>query len=252
MGDCGGRECGSDGCGNPCGTNGGACAGGQACDANGQCVCQPDCVGKACGDDGCGGECGECAGGLSCTTLGQCGCTADCTGRECGGDGCGGTCGASAGSCPDGLSCSAGSCVEQCVPSCTGKRCGDDGCGGTCGSCGVGEACAAGACEASTVTFDDVFAIFQVKDCARAGCHGGARPAEMLDLSTAAVAQSELIDVTSRQCARQLVEPGDAAASYLVNKLTGTSLCSGSQMPKGGSPLNNTQLDTVRAWIDGL
>jgi len=29
-------------------------------------VCQPDCGGKECGDDGCGGICGECSEGLSC------------------------------------------------------------------------------------------------------------------------------------------------------------------------------------------
>ncbi|MBL8950054.1 MAG: hypothetical protein JNK82_04715 [Myxococcaceae bacterium] len=37
-------------------------------------------------------------------------------------------------------------------------------------------------------------------------------------------------------------------ASYLVNKLTGTGMCLGSQMPKGSGSLTAAQLDTVRAW----
>ena len=103
------------------------------------------------------------------------------------------------------------------------------------------------------MTFDSVFAIFQKKDCAGAGCHGGARPAQGLNLSTAAIAQGELINVTSQQCtAKKLVAPGDPTQSYLVNKLTGVGMCSGSQMPKGGSALTNTELDTVRTWISGL
>ena len=84
--DCAGRECGSDDCGGFCGTQGGACAEGQACGTDGRCTCQPDCAGKACGDDGCGGSCGHCASGLACST-GQCGCSPDCSGRECGYDG---------------------------------------------------------------------------------------------------------------------------------------------------------------------
>jgi hypothetical protein len=41
-------------------------------------ACQPNCAGKACGDDGCGGSCGTCAGGETCNASGQCipgGCT---------------------------------------------------------------------------------------------------------------------------------------------------------------------------------
>ncbi len=35
-------------------------------------VCVPNCAGKVCGDDGCGGSCGTCAGGQSCDAGGQC------------------------------------------------------------------------------------------------------------------------------------------------------------------------------------
>jgi hypothetical protein len=45
----------------------------------------------------------------------------------------------------------------------------------------------------------------------------------------------------------QLVSGG--SESYLVDKLLGTNLCSGSQMPKAGSSLPCAQLDAVRSWI---
>ncbi len=250
---CGTRECGYVGCA-VCGSDGGECPGAEdVCDAEGQCACAPDCVGQACGDDGCGGDCGTCPDGLTCDGE-QCGCTADCSGRECGSDGCGASCGPDDGSCADGLTCNAaGQCAEACVPDCGGKTCGGDGCGGTCGGCGAGETCDGSSCVAGSVSFADVFAIFEQKSCARAGCHTGVNAPEGLVLSSEQAAQSDLVDVSSGQCSgKKLVLPGDSAQSYLVNKLTGSGMCSGSQMPKGSTPLNNAQLDTVRAWIDGL
>lgn len=66
---CGGRRCGSDGCGGTCGS----CDQGFKCD-NGTCVagCTPNCGGKVCGSDGCGGSCGSCPQAFACMA-GQCG-----------------------------------------------------------------------------------------------------------------------------------------------------------------------------------
>jgi hypothetical protein len=77
------------------------------------------------------------------------------------------------------------------------------------------------------------------------------RPSENLDLSTASVAFGELVSVRAGQCggSKFLVLPGDPAASYLIAKLTGVGMCSGSVMPKAGSELSPAQIDTVRAWI---
>jgi len=66
---CAGRECGTDGCGNSCGT----CPGGTTCDASGRCVteCVPDCRDRECGPDPvCGMSCGptSCDDGNPCTT----------------------------------------------------------------------------------------------------------------------------------------------------------------------------------------
>ena len=64
-----GQNCGTDDCGNSCGT----CTGGKIC-ANGYtCTsCVPNCTGKTCGSDDCGGSCGTCGGGTTCNANGQC------------------------------------------------------------------------------------------------------------------------------------------------------------------------------------
>lgn len=127
--------------------------------------CTPNCGGKECGPDGCGGFCGICGRGTSCNPQGQCAqveCAPKCTGKQCGPDGCGGFCGI----CPAGQSCNgAGTCTDGggsgCLPKCDGKTCGPDGCGNLCGKCGAGEVCndEAGSCTLPTSscgTIDEV------------------------------------------------------------------------------------------------
>lgn len=252
---CAGRVCGSDGCEGSCGD----CPAGEACAEDvGQCIpaeCVPACAGLACGSDGCGGSCGDCAAGERCEA-GACvpeACLPACEGKVCGADGCGATCGA----CAAGESCAGGACTpDGCVPACEGKVCGDDGCGGLCGDCAAGEACTAGACGPPPPSFSaDVFPIFTAKGCAASTCHAGARPDAGLDLRSAGVAWAELVDVRSTQCVSlDLVEPGDPAASYLINKLTGVGMCGqGFAMPRGvgATRLTAAQLDAIRAWITG-
>ena len=78
-GDCPPHETCKDGtcaCPNPC--SGACCPSGDVCE-EGSC-CSPDCGGKNCGTDGCGGTCGECEEfGNECVN-GQCECVADSTG----------------------------------------------------------------------------------------------------------------------------------------------------------------------------
>jgi hypothetical protein len=83
------------------------------------------------------------------------------------------------------------------------------------------------------------------------GCHNGARGQANLDLSSAAVARAALVNVTTDQCSgsKKRVVPGSPSTSYLVNKLTGVGMCSGSVMPKAGSELTAAQIDVIRAWI---
>jgi hypothetical protein len=96
---------------------------------------------------------------------------------------------------------------------------------------------------------DDVLPIFE-SHCAQNGCHGGMSPKEQLSLTTTSAAHAALVGVSAEQCAdgRKRVAPGDAASSYLVDKLLGVDLCSGTRMPKGGG-LTAAEIDTVAAWI---
>jgi hypothetical protein len=97
-----------------------------------------------------------------------------------------------------------------------------------------------------------VFPIFNASGCGKSACHAGNQPAENLDLSSSSKGYAALVNVPASQCSvRTRVMPGQPNSSYLVNKLTGTDMCSGSRMPKAGSALSASELDTVRVWIGG-
>ena len=136
---CGGRDCGPDGCGGSCGDCGlmEDCQGGVCRD---QCV--PQCAGRECGGDGCNGRCGECGDDQVCND-GACEdeCVPSCDGRNCGDDGCDGVCGL----CDDEQLCNQGVCDDVCQPACADRECGGDGCGGECGMCDPG-VCVDGSC----------------------------------------------------------------------------------------------------------
>lgn len=86
-------------------------------------------------------------------------------------------------------------------------------------------------------------------NCTSNGCHSGTRPAESLTLE-AGKSFAELVNGASSECgARKLVAPGAPSSSYLMDKLLGTNLCSGSQMPKAGTSIPSTQIDLIRGWI---
>lgn len=48
---------------------------------------------------------------------------------------------------------------------------------------------------------------------------------------------------------RLLVAPGNAARSYLMDKITGHHLCSGGRMPLAQPPLSDADMLTIRRWI---
>ena len=82
-------------------------------------------------------------------------------------------------------------------------------------------------------------------------CHEGGAAKLGLDLSSPTRAYAGLVGVDAEQCntAKSRVAAGNAAGSYLINKLTGVGMCSGSIMPKADGALSQAQLDTIRAWI---
>jgi hypothetical protein len=119
-------------------------------------------------------------------------------------------------------------------------------------TCGSTQTCSNDKCVWAGKSFaTDVLPLFQAADCAGSACHGGMRPSEGLNLSSASVARAALVNVKTGPCggAKVHVVAGDPAASYLVNKLTGVSSCSGSVMPKAGGDLSAAQIDVVRAWM---
>ena len=95
----------------------------------------------------------------------------------------------------------------------------------------------------------NVFAV----SCAFSGCHSGPAGPGLptgLDLSSADASFAVLVNVASVEVPTvQRVAPGDADASYLVQKLEGTAAVGG-QMPAGSPPLDQATIDVVRAWID--
>ena len=108
VGNCEGKECGKDGCGNLCGS----CPAGATCAPHGICVF-----------DECYGQC--CAAG--CNELAQY-CANPEASQVCNED--------------EGL------CLSDCNSDCIGRACGPSGCGGHCGLCKPGEMCILGTNEA--------------------------------------------------------------------------------------------------------
>lgn len=86
--------------------------------------------------------------------------------------------------------------------------------------------------------------------CTGAACHGSARPAQGLDLSSTSASYSNLVNVASTQClSTKRVAPSQPTMSYLIWKLQGAGSCfTGSQMPKG-APLSAANINLVSSWI---
>ena len=86
------------------------------------------------------------------------------------------------------------------------------------------------------------------------GCHNGSQPANgPLPGSqnlTAGQAFLNIVGLGSReQPALMRVKAGDPDNSYLVHKVEGAAGISGAQMPFGGPPLSQAQIDEIRSWI---
>jgi Stigma-specific protein, Stig1/Planctomycete cytochrome C len=168
------------------------------------------------------------------------------------------SCGACGSVCSVGLSCQEGRCScpgasELCGSTCVDTRSDAANCGGCGQACGAGEACIEGACQCTdsgSVSFAKDVAPILEGACTSAGCHAGVKPKEGLSLD-AGRAYAELVNVTASQCGgnRKLVAPGSPSTSYLLQKMLGVEVCSGTQMPKAGQTLPRPQLDVISSWI---
>ena len=99
----------------------------------------------------------------------------------------------------------------------------------------------------------DVQPIF-TGNCALPGCHVGSSPEEGMSLG-AGQTFSNVVNVQARQLSTMnRVTPNQPDNSYLVHKVQGTHLDvgvdgSGSRMPLNRSPLSQSDIDLIRAWI---
>jgi hypothetical protein len=111
-----------------------------------------------------------------------------------------------------------------------------DGCGGPPAS----DAAADGptGCEGieAGVSYEEVVTIFN--GCQGEGCH---------DPPTAPT----IVDIVAAECCdgRFLVDPGNAAQSYLLDKVLGQDLCYPGRMPRNLPPLSDGDILTLRRWI---
>ncbi len=60
-----------------------------------------------------------------------------------------------------------------------------------------------------------------------------------------------MVDLPAYECCdgRFLVQPGNAAQSYLLDKVGGHDICEGAQMPFQGTPLSAADMLTLTAWV---
>lgn len=94
---------------------------------------------------------------------------------------------------------------------------------------------------------NDIVEILNRRSCTSSGCHGSAQGG--LTMTTAEVSYSNLVDVTSPNSGETRVIPGNATDSYLVKKLEGRQSV-GERMPLGMTPLNTTDLQNIKNWIN--
>lgn len=101
----------------------------------------------------------------------------------------------------------------------------------------------------------DVYPILQ-SYCQQNGCHGGAGNGRFAGSPMAVY--NDITSWTSGDTSQPVIDPGNAANSYLMIKMDGdmscsNSLCSndcGKQMPEDQTPVSLLERDIVRSWIE--
>lgn len=224
---------------------------------------------ETCGGDVCidlqtdAAHCGECdnacPSGVACVA-GSCDCGE-------GGGVCGGACvdlqsdpthcGECDNTCASDQVCLEGTCADgcgdltMCGQSCVDLQSDPNHCGECDQACASGEMCLAGMCQCgdAPVSFSAHVQPIFTASCLGGGCHAGAAPKADLNLNEGQ-SYGELVNVSAFQCGeRLLVSPGAVADSYLINKLTGVDMCSGTQMPKNDPALGANQIGLISDWI---
>ena len=98
--------------------------------------------------------------------------------------------------------------------------------------------------------FSSIFRNVIKPNCAIPGCHVGTMPESQLNMENADFTYQQLVGKPSTFMPDwQLVQPGDAGRSYIIQKLTGGTIV-GERMPSGKPPLPDTVIVIIREWID--
>jgi len=93
----------------------------------------------------------------------------------------------------------------------------------------------------------DIKPIF-TNSCAVLNCHDATAQAGLILLQNQAY--TNIVNANSTQDpSKKRVEPGNADNSYLVIKIEGKQAVGG-RMPLGGGPLNSTQIQNIKNWIN--
>jgi hypothetical protein len=262
---CGGACVSTSSDGANCGVCGKVCPAGDVCN-QGACAsgcgaltkCGTSCVDTQTSAANCGACGNACPAGASCAA-GQCQCpsgTADCGGTCINVATDPGNCGTCGKVCMAGTTCVGGQCQcpgggALCGSTCVATQTDTGNCGACGNACAVGQTCNAGVCTCGTasVSFSGAVQPIFTASCASAGCHKGATAQKGLNLSVGA-SYAKLVNVLTAECSdgRKLVLPGQPSQSYLVEKLMGVSLCSGTQMPKMGA-IPSAEIQTISNWI---
>jgi len=118
------------------------------------------------------------------------------------------------------------------------------------------EGCSAGPTPTPTLaaTLDNIQASIFSPRCATAACHDATTRSGDLSLEDGA-SYGELVGVEpdieiAREAGLLRVDPGDPENSFLLIKLEGPPPSQGSRMPQIGPPLDDAEIDLIRAWIE--
>lgn len=102
--------------------------------------------------------------------------------------------------------------------------------------------------SASVGTWTEVDEVLQ-RSCGFDSCHAASAAAG--GLSVEGDAYAAIVGVASAQDpSTNLVEPGDAAGSYLVMKLRGTEGITADAMPPPNGGLDEADIALIESWID--
>jgi len=118
------------------------------------------------------------------------------------------------------------------------------------GDAGVTDPATADIYDGPPVSFEEALVEVLVPSCGFNSCHGsGAGYLRIHERQT----EDEWVELNSNiLISRRMVIPGDAANSYLIKKMEGSTDIEGEAMPPPDGGLSGYRIGMVRSWIDNM